>query len=99
MHIKKQFQGTVAVYYAPYIVNSDPSGMDPAEIEAADKWYEGMRKHADGHAFDISFNTDEDPFFGIDEATGLLALVVTYTCTIFEEREDLPPPPAEININ
>ena len=99
MKIKKQFQGSVNVIYLPYIVNSDATGMDPAEIEAADKWYESMRKHADGHACDISFDTDEDPFFGIDEATGLLALVVTYTCTIFEESEYLPAPPAEISIN
>lgn len=98
MHIKTQFDGKIAAYYVPYIVNSDPSGMDPAEVENADLWFEGMRKHAGGHAFALSF-AEEDPYHGIDEATGLYAPVVTYICTIFEEREDLPPPPAVININ
>ena len=98
MKIKSQFTGTIAAYYVPYIVNSDPSGMDPAEVEDADLWYEGMRKHAGGHAFALSF-AEEDPYHGIDEATGLYAPVVTYTCTIFEESEFLPPPPAVININ
>ena len=99
MRTKTQFTGTTNVIYLPYIVNNDATGMDPAEIEDADKWYESVRKHARGHAFALSFDTGSDPYYGFDEATGLLSLVTTYTCTVFEEREDLPPPPTTININ
>lgn len=85
MRTKLQFSGTINACLLPYIVNNDPSGLDPDDVEAADLWVESIRRHVDGQDFCLSFNPDEDPYFGADEATGLMASVVTYTCTVFED--------------
>ena len=72
-------EGHIAEYYLSYLVNSDPSGLEDAEVKAVDNWLKNILLEHEGISYsDIVYDLSEDPYFGRDEVSGLQAQVVDY---------------------
>jgi hypothetical protein len=70
-------------YWASYLVNGDASGIDDADVEAADKFQAYLR--GDAHAIDVT-DVSEDNWFGRpDFGSNLAGDCCTYTALLYHE--------------
>lgn len=65
-------EGFVGEWFAPYVENADPTGLNDEDIEQFDAWGTNLPEGS------LSIQYDDDPSFGIDEVTGQLGLVYPY---------------------
>lgn len=72
---------TLPVYWASYLINGDPSGLNDGEQETIDRW---MRNERPGYPVDCG---DESWFAYTNDATRLGGDVTLFTFHSFPEQE------------
>lgn len=72
-------EGFMLEWFAPYLVNNDPTGMTDEEINQFDAWY----KENVPYGCEVILITDDEPEFNTDDVTGELGNVYPYKIVRF----------------
>ena len=80
----KTLEFTLPSFWAPYLINDDPSGMDDKEIEAVDQWMKMTRLPAPS---DCSEEPDFVQWHDARDVYPYAADCVVYTFIIHDEEK------------
>lgn len=80
MRLVELEDGHICQWYIPYLIYSDPSGMEEWEVKLVDKWYDAIQKRHPNENIYIDYIVDEEheAYFGRDAVSGLMADVYDY---------------------